>query len=223
MVACIIIMIKFLAVALLLAAVFADDTPTAPVWPKKFKQDFTETISFPLHFTDHTSGTYVYDEDAGCYRIERKSCKNDRYVLGSGPCTHIVNAGNRYIYRPEKNSCCFCCNASHGCGILKHDWMSGAEYIDEESFSFANGATTEAYKFNKPGLQANYIYEDVKTGQVLRINQVPDDDMIFDPASLMLEFEDDACDLPSNCSLDTKCSWSICSTLRGGEGTPTEE
>lgn len=121
-------MIKFLVVALVLAGVFADETPATPVWPTKFKQCFSEKIKFPLKFDETTEGCYYYDEPRGCYRIERDNCKNDRYVLSSGKCSHIVVAGNRYIYKPDKNDCCYCCNASKGCGILKHDWMANAQY-----------------------------------------------------------------------------------------------
>ena len=36
--------------------------------------------------------------------------------------------GKRYLDFPEKNYCCYCCDAAHGCGILKPDWISDATY-----------------------------------------------------------------------------------------------
>jgi hypothetical protein len=56
--------------------------------------------------------------------------------------------GKRYLYFPEKNDCCYCCDAAHGCGVLKPDWHSDAEFV--EYVSSANGQQLE--KWSKKGV-----------------------------------------------------------------------
>lgn len=46
--------------------------------------------------------------------------------------------------------------------------------------------------------------------------------MYFDKDSLLLDFEEDVCALPSECTLDDKCFWSVCTGLRGEENPTTE-
>lgn len=41
--------------------------------------------------------------------------------------------GKRYLYFPEKNDCCYCCDAEHGCGVLKPDWAIDAQFVGMES------------------------------------------------------------------------------------------
>jgi hypothetical protein len=48
------------------------------------------------------------------------------------PCSHYAIDGKRWLVFPQKSQCCFCCDSAHGCGILKPDWLSGAEYKGEE-------------------------------------------------------------------------------------------
>jgi hypothetical protein len=43
-------------------------------------------------------------------------------------CTHLIRDKKRYIIFPLKRECCMCCDADHGCGILKRDWLSTAKY-----------------------------------------------------------------------------------------------
>lgn len=38
----------------------------------------------------------------------------------------FINLGKRFLDFPQKNFCCYCCDSSHGCGIVKPDWLRTA-------------------------------------------------------------------------------------------------
>ena len=61
----------------------------------------------------------------------------------------------RYLYYPDESDCCYCCNAAAGCGLLKPDWLNDAEFKGNVTYTFQDGSTTEAYKWEKDGLQAS--------------------------------------------------------------------
>jgi hypothetical protein len=69
-------------------------------------------------------------------RIDRRDGMHDM-VCGSilpnvtTPCTHLIRDKKRYIVMPERRTCCMCCDAAHGCGTLRRDWLSSAKYIGE--------------------------------------------------------------------------------------------
>ena len=208
--------------ALILLTSVSAQTPLTPVWPNVFWQPFTETTSYFLIGTHSTSGNFYYDWTNQAYRIDRVNGRYDRYCGLAGPyefentpCSQIVNNGNRYIYYSEKNVCCFCCNSAHGCGMLFPTWMTNATYIDTEVH---NGVQT--YKWNKPGLQSNYIYETVGPVPLNRVTvsiyQVSDDDMEFGARSTTLP--SGILNLPSICSLSKTCSTAACDALRNGNG-----
>ncbi len=116
--------------------------PEAPRWPAHFTETFTEEMTYPVVGTYKTSGTFYHDATNARYRVDRDSGRGDRYcwlnglhIFGSAACSHIVAEGKRYLYYPEKKSCCYCCSAKEGCGILKQDWLSGAEYKGQVDFN----------------------------------------------------------------------------------------
>ena len=190
--------------------------PASPMWPSAFWQNFTETIH--SHGDHETSGSYYYDWTVQSLRIDRANGRYDSFcgILGpyasdDTPCSQYVNNGNRYIHYPEKNHCCFCCNAAHGCGMLPTDWMTKATYIDTE---IHNGVLT--YKWNKKGVQNYFIYETVGPVPVDRVTvsiyQVSEDDMEFAGRSLSLS--DGVFNLPRNCRPSGACSSAACDAAR---------
>lgn len=200
--------------------------PASPMWPDVFWQPFTETTTYPLIGSHQNTGNYYYDWTIQSYRIDRNNGRYDRYCGIAGPyefdntpCSQIVNNGNRYIYYSEKNTCCYCCNSANGCGMLFPGWMTNATYIDTEVH---NGVMT--YKWNKPGLQNNYIYETVGSVPVNRVTvsiyQVSDDDMEFGSRSNTLP--SGILNLPSICNLKTLCSTAACEGVRTGKETMNE-
>jgi len=38
----------------------------------------------------------------------------------------FVILGKRFLDFPEKKFCCYCCNSTHGCGIVTRDWLKTA-------------------------------------------------------------------------------------------------
>eukprot|EP00761_Pharyngomonas_kirbyi_P011356 gb/GECH01011381.1/.p1 GENE.gb/GECH01011381.1/~~gb/GECH01011381.1/.p1 ORF type:complete len:216 (+),score=26.28 gb/GECH01011381.1/:1-648(+) len=154
-------------------AVASNPTPS---WPKAFSMKFNETMSI-VH-TYHTTGTYYYDAGQNVQRIDRADGKGDRYC-GSvksdhTPCSHLVVDGVRYLVYPELKYCCPCCDAKHGCGVLKQDWLDGAEYKGETEL---RGRSVNVW--NQKGLQDNYVYETLGKQVPMRIDEKPNDVMDF--------------------------------------------
>ena len=65
---------------------------------------------------------------------------SDRYCGTSHPslkkesCEHLVVKSKRYLVWPDLLKCCFCCDDSHGCGIMKPDWaITNSKYLGIEN------------------------------------------------------------------------------------------
>jgi hypothetical protein len=192
-------------------------TPAGPVWPNTFWQPFSEKIYYgPIE--DSTTGTYYYDWTKLVYRIDRSNGQYDRYCgilspysFDKTPCTHYVVGGNRYLYYPDYKECCYCCNDTQGCGVLKPTWMQNATFIDTEVH---NGVST--YKWDQKGNQDNFIYETVDPNPLNRVTvslyQVPDDYMDFGSRSTSIPAG--TFTLPSVCSLTKYCESAACVAVR---------
>lgn len=199
----------------LLAFAFAAQ-PEDPVWPNTWSAEFEEVTEYPIIGTHSMKGTFYYDFSTERYRIDRDNGRWDRYCGANGvklfentPCNQYVVDGVRYLHYPDKQECCNCCDAAHGCGILKPTWMTGAEYLGETTF---NGENT--YKWNQKGLQDNFYYETIADEpldrMMLGLNQQPDDNMTF-PKGRDMAVPSGVLDLPKECSLSKKCSFfSVC-------------
>ena len=127
--------------------------------------------------------------------------------------------GDRYIDYPDSDECCYCCSADHGCGVLKNDWMSDADYLGMETMDDVN-----TYKWNKPGLQANWYYETVADAAEDRVPVKTDmgpgsaTDFIQDflPTNFKKSVDAGVFDLPTRCSKEKTCaSLLTCTSLRG--------
>ena len=212
--------------AVLLSVSIAWAQPQPPMWPNVFWQNFTEVTYYPDIGRHHNEGAYFYNYSIPAYRISRSDGQYDRFCSLSGPhqnqttpCDQIVVGGNRYLYYPVLQQCCYCCNSTAGCGVLTPSWLQDAKYIDTEVH---NGILS--YKWSKQGGQQNYIWE--TTGKVpldretVAIFQVDDDDMNFERRSNT--FPAEALTLPSICSLSNTCNWGYCQQLRDGTTTHHE-
>ena len=71
--------------------------------------------------------------------------------------------GKRYLDFPTKKYCCYCCNSTNGCGILKNDWLSTADYLGIEKLS-----GVEFEKWGIKGLQQNYYYNTIDSKRIPR-------------------------------------------------------
>ena len=200
---------------------FINSIPSTPRWPDQFEQSFTEKFSYAF-LKGTTKGNFFYDWPTRRYRVDRENGKYDRfcgsiYKFQDTPCSHIVADGNRYLYFPDKNYCCKCCENKDGCGVLKPDWLEGGKFIDLEKDT--NGVYLE--KWDKPGMQSNFywgVHSNVEEERIMRrVDQVPNDMQDFDVSSFYRGIRDHKVfDLPSKCDPNFKCSWfSVCTITRG--------
>ena len=217
----------YLAITLTLLAVvsckenkeFSKDSPptSPPVWPNQFEQSFDETFTYPLVGTHTTKGKFFYDWTNKMYRVDRDNGHYDRYCgpvypFSNTPCSQIVTSGDRYLYFPQKDYCCYCCSSEHGCGILKPDWLSGASFIDYVTEQ--DGTVFE--KWNKPGLQSNFYYATATDRIMKKIDQQPNDTQDFDVSSFKSTISDpNVFNLPAKCKKDFACPFiSACTAVR---------
>ncbi len=113
---------------------------------------------------------------------------------------------------PEKKYCCFCCDSTHGCGIVTPDWLvkGGAVYNGTEQLD----AKGPYQKWYIKGLQDNFYYnkdDSLKTPR--KLVQGTDDTMDFTNFRIG-EIDDRKFALPSYCT--SKCGLlTICAGLRG--------
>ena len=135
---------------LLVLALAVWTAPPAPVWPDAFEQSFDE-IFVDGNKTEIVNGILYYDEANNRSRLDRADGRFDMFCSSLLPnvttaCVNLVRDSNRYIYFPAKKKCCMCCTADKGCGILKRDWLSDAEYLGPDDI---NGR--QYFKWNKDG------------------------------------------------------------------------
>jgi hypothetical protein len=200
---------------------FTKDCPptTTPVWPEQFEQNFEETLKYPVLGSHETSGKFYYDWTNKRYRVDRDNGHYDRYCgsvypFSNTPCSHIVTEGDRYLWYPEKNYCCYCCSSQHGCGLLKPDWLDGAKF---EDYVKEDGDDQTVYeKWNKPGLQDNFFFARAKDRVMRRIDQVPNDIQTFNVDSFFQGIRDQSVfTLPDKCSKESTCPfYSVCTAVR---------
>lgn len=119
-----------LILALCLTVSLQEDPPTLPdAFQMAFDESYIQNGS-----TIRVNGQWFYDATKNRERVDRA---NGRYSFFCGsvlpntttPCTHITVENKRWIVFPQKKQCCMCCDSAHGCGILRNDWLDGAEYL----------------------------------------------------------------------------------------------
>lgn len=120
-----------------------------PIFPNQYELEFNEKASIgPISGT--TTGKIYLDAKSNKQFVSRANGHHDRYCgsvlkLTDTPCNHIVVDSNHYINLdkrfldfPAKKYCCFCCDSTHGCGIVAPDWIQksngtyrGTEKLDD--------------------------------------------------------------------------------------------
>jgi hypothetical protein len=125
---------KIILLVALLSAVAISQSP--PLWPVKFQQDFVESYTTSPFYT---AGKLYYDSERNMERFDRTDGKAvsicSSIVSESTPCQQLTRDGKRYIVFPFKRLCCMCCDAAHGCGVLKRDWLKNAKFDGKEDIS----------------------------------------------------------------------------------------
>ena len=116
-------MLNIFIVAVMTLAISID----VPVLPNKYELDFTQHAKFgPI--SGDTTGKIIIDADNNRELVTRINGKADRYCgtvykLSNTPCNHYILENKRFLDFPDKKYCCFCCDSTHGCGIVKSDWL----------------------------------------------------------------------------------------------------
>lgn len=158
-------MLKLAVLCLCIYVLSSQKAP--PVWPEHFSQRFVE--EFFVNGSRHTTtGEHWYDASKNRSKLLRRNGANDLLCSSVQPggveCVNLVVGGKRYLVFPQLRKGCFCCDASHGCGILRRDWLNEAKYEGVEVLS------GEAFdKWSKPdGPDLDYYYASTDSLQIPR-------------------------------------------------------
>ena len=152
-------------IAALLSAVAV---PPTPVWDAQFSVPVNQTIKIRDIHTYNSTFWYYYDAVNGVSRTDHgrgqadELCRSVRgKELSDQPCTMIVNKdGWRYIIFPEESSCCRYCNAEHGCGIVRRDWLRNSTYVGQKTI---RGRLCDGWVVK--GTEVNYYYATADAAQ----------------------------------------------------------
>ena len=140
-----------------------------PKFPDRFSQKINETFKYGF-ISATTEAQIYYDWNSKRYRLDRKNGKWDRYCgtvykFTDTACNQYVSEGMRYMHYPEKNYCCFCCDAAHGCGVLKPNWVDDASFKKEFE---KDGVKYELW--DKEGLQHNFVTIEKDSRRIVSID-----------------------------------------------------
>lgn len=124
--------------------------PVPPVWSPSFYVAYDETFQKDGHYYTF-NGQFFYDAINNRQRADKVTGRFDPTCSSILPnvttrCQHLVVDQKRYIVFPDKSQCCICCDASHGCGIVKQDWFKDGKYLGQERI-----VDTMYDKWVKPG------------------------------------------------------------------------
>ena len=126
------------------------DAPNPPMWSPSFYVAYEET--FVKGNASYTfNGQFFYDAPNKRQRADKVNGRYDATCASILPnvstkCQHLVVDEKRYIVFPDKNQCCMCCDAEHGCGIMRADWFKDGKYLGQEKI-----VDTVYDKWVKPG------------------------------------------------------------------------
>jgi hypothetical protein len=75
-----------------------------------------------------------------------------------------VVQNTRWLVYPQRRTCCSCCTSAQGCGILKRNWLDGAEYKGTERL-----IDTDYDKWSKDGdFGYNYYWDTTDANHIPR-------------------------------------------------------
>ena len=116
--------VSIVIAVLILISMAADE---APVLPDQYEVLFNETLKL-FSSNETTKGKMHYDWTNKREIVYREDGSHDKFCrsiikFGKTPCSHITVGGKRFIDFPNKKYCCYCCDSSHGCGVVRPDWM----------------------------------------------------------------------------------------------------
>ena len=107
-----------------------------PMFNYSYYVTFNETYYHRPDPEQHTTAQLFYDPIKKRERIDWHNglyngfC-NGVFPMDSTPCISLTTEGKRWQIFPEKSVCCLCCTDKRGCGVLRPDWLAGADYQGE--------------------------------------------------------------------------------------------
>ncbi len=166
--------------------------PKPAAWKQNWQAPFTESSWFFMQGNVTTTGTFKYDSVKQRLKVSRANGRGDRYCatifpFSTTPCDHVVIDGKRYLAFPEKNYCCSCCDAKHGCGFTKDNWFVNGTYVNSPQI---DGVASNMFVIK--GLQDNFYAETVDKQIPRKVFMAPVSDMIFDSAKYIENTVSDA-------------------------------
>jgi hypothetical protein len=119
-------------------------------------------MEFPFRGKLNTEGTESYDKPNQRYRVDDKNGNFDKYCgsvfwFTNTPCSRIIRDDAMYLSFPEKKFCCKCCQAKHGCGMPKGNWMwSGQPYTKDDVHGIHHKYVVQGNSKNYNGVAADF-------------------------------------------------------------------
>ena len=129
-------MLRSLWLVFLLAVAFCADPP---IYNYPYYTSFEmELYSSFSNGNSTCHGQEWIDPNKGLWRVDRGNGKDNDFcgtvIPGqSTPCIHYYIDGKMWLVFPDRYECCFCCEASRGCGIAKPDFFKDAKYEGAEA------------------------------------------------------------------------------------------
>lgn len=193
---------------------------TPKPWPNNWHAKFTEDVSMKFKGKDTITGEWWYSAEQQAQRTDRSNGKLNRMCgltrfFTNSRCSEVVTNGVRYLYYPELNNyCCKCCEAKHGCDILKPGWVKIMNYVKEETLK--TGVQVNTWTYGKD-TTLKMIYQD-SNGRMHRMSQGPASDLYWDMNTYSESKIDPAVfAVPNGGNCNTLCpSISTCNLFRSG-------
>ena len=206
-------------------ALTTDPVPTP--FPNVWSANFSESLVQKQTGHQTTNGIWYYNFDLKKFLVVRENGAADT-VCGplsnykNTTCHTLVTGGKRYVYFPEIKSCCHCCDDADGCGMEKPNWFVNGKYLGQR---YDNGYLVNVW--NIQANQPNYVSQisgEKYNGVTLRVFQVPNSNMVYDPATVSNTVDPKVFDLPVgvNCQRDCPAP-SVCAKFRGSSLKSAEE
>ncbi|CAG9333778.1 unnamed protein product [Blepharisma stoltei] len=192
-------------------------SPSQPKWPQYFISSITDTILDENQNQKFTNGTYYFNFLARSSRIDLEDGQYDPLCKLNGfedliynPCRIYATGGNTFIFYPVDSYCCWCCNASQGCGnIYPNALLRELEFLGENEIDGKSGyfwkrddyAYFETIGDNPENRDTIIIIEESKNITFESMNRTLPDQKTFD--------------LPWECKVSHSCpEESLCGRIR---------
>jgi hypothetical protein len=214
---------KLILLLLAVSAIVVAKDP--PIYDYAYSISFDETV-VDSKTSYKVSGKLFYDPTNNRERVDRSNGRYNSFCGSVLPnvttsCQQYTVNNRRWIVFPQKNTCCFCCDSAHGCGIVKPNWLNGSDY--KGASKLADGNIYD--EWSKDGdVGYNLFWATTNEDQIPRRLDANGKDIVdFNTYSFenqTIPFPDSVFALPSSCNPEkiNNCPLqSVCGQLRQSE------